>query len=84
MSIILCVFYEIQYRRFVLVNEPHNNNNNNDNNNNNNNNNNNGSNDDDANDNNLEPFGENYLQYQPSRDQSFLVLQIFCNRFLSV
>ena len=53
MNILLCVFYEIQYRRFVLVNETHNYNN--------------GSNDDDANDNNLEPFGENYLQYQPSR-----------------
>ena len=74
MNILLCVSgYEIQYRRFVLVNETHNNNNNN-----------NGRNDDDGNDNNLEPFGENYLQYQPSRNQSFLVLQIFCNRFLSV
>ena len=79
MNILLCVFYEIQYRRFVLVNETHNNNNDDDDNNNNN-----GSNDDHANDNNLEPFGENYLQYQPSRDQSFLVLQIFYNRFLSV
>ena len=69
MNILLCVFYEIQYRRFVLVNETHNYNN--------------GSNDDDANDNNLEPFGENYLQYQPSRNQSFLVLQIFSDRFLS-
>ena len=76
MNILLCVFYEIQHRRFVLVNETHNNNNNN--------NNHNGSNDDDANDNNLKPFGENYLQYQPSRNQSFLVLQIFSDRFLSV
>ena len=77
MNILLCVSgYEIQYRRFVLVNETHNNNNNN--------NNNNGRNDDDGNDNNLEPFGENYLQYQPRRNQSFLVLQIFSIRFLSV